>query len=683
MKRILALLLCLATVLVLFAGCSHGENDRGAYIRMYLTEPVYDLDPIKATDSVAAMQLAGLLFEGLFEADDDGKPQKALVDKYEYNADKKAARYALTLKLKETTWSDGVKISANDVQFAFRRVFESTYNVPVLSQLLVIKNARAISAGDDSIDHLAVVVVDSTTVEIQFESDIDVDTFLTALCSPALYPLRDDIVSVNADWAKKKSSAFVCSGPFMVRSMDFEEKDGFVLERNSYYYRDRQKDKIDKYVTPFRLIVDYVTDPAEQLKLFNSKDAGALYYAGHVPLAARTDDAYAAILKKLKVTDAPATTTLFLNENAEIDGKTLFADAAVRRALSLAVDRDALAETLVYAKAADGLVPWTVLNRTDKKTEFRKKADSYIASAADVEAAKALLKDAGVTPSAYTFSIIVADYNEDHVAIAQAVAAAWKSLGFKVTVDAKKAYMRTETTVYAATVLDDDAIAEVTAALYALDPSVRNVSVSFTKEGASALDYTTNFTVTAGKQVKKLAVEGAVTGLGHQLGSKATEVNETGIYEDPYREALQNGAYTVILRDLVAASPDAFSVLAPFATVYAGNGYRAVTDAEGKITYTRNPHETGYASDAYNAKIDEAAAATKQKTRAKLLHEAEALLMEDMPVIPLVYNQKTVLRSSKLSKVEQNFFYTDFTKTKLSGYWKIALREGFVETESK
>ena len=610
-KRVTALLLCLATIVLCLAGCSHGDNDKGAYIRMYLTEPVYDMDPLEAFDNAEALQVVDLLFVGLFKADENGKPKKSLVDSYKYTEDKKEGKYTLLLTLKSTNWSDGVAVSANDVQFAFRRLFKTDVSHPAVAMLCNIKNAREIIAGNTSEDHLGVSVVDNLNVEIEFEGHADMDTFLTALCSPALYPLREDVVEVNPDWAKKNST-IVCSGPFMVRSMKPDEKDGFVLERNSYYMRNRAKDDLDKYVTPFRIVVDYTTDAAKQFELYNTGEAGTIYYFGHIPLSVRTDAAKADALKKVDVTDAASTHVYYLNEKAEIGGKTLFADVKVRQALSLALDRQAMADAIVYAKAADGIVPYTVLNRPGKKTEFRKKAESYLAASANVEAAKNLLKEAGITASDYEFSITVASYNADHIAMAELAKAAWKALGFKADVKVLKPTEVMETTV----------------------------------------DATTGVETTSG----------------------------TDVWANPYKTALETGDFEVIALDLVATSADAFSVLAPFAKAFSGNAINL--DTTVNPNYELTPHITGYDSEAYNAKIEEAFTSAKSRDRATKLHEAEAILMNDLPVIPVVYNQNAALASKKLGKIESNFFCNaDFTKTKLSGYWKIALRDEFVKEE--
>ncbi|MBQ3483783.1 MAG: hypothetical protein IJA78_06380 [Clostridia bacterium] len=619
MKRVIALVLCFASVLLCFTACAKNEEDKGAYIRMYLTEPIYDVDPLNAFDNEATLQIVSLLFAGLFEADEDGDPKKALVDDYEYVEDEDEGKYYLTLTLKETCWSDGVKITANDAQFAFRRLFDSATSHPATALLYDIKNARRIVAAEVgmTIDDLGVVVVDSSTLEIQFEGPIDLDTFLLALCSPALYPLRDDIVEVNPDWGKK-SSTVICSGPFMLRSMDYEEKDGFILERNGYYFRDRDKDDVDKSVKPYRIVVDYKTPIADQLGLFNSEEQGALYYFGRIPMELREDPAFAEILKKLKITDAPSTHVYYLNQNAFVQkagsdsGVRLFANTNVRQALSLAINREDIAKALVYATAADGIVPLTVLNRADRNATFRKKAESYITATANMEQAQKLLSEAGIKASSYSFSITVDANDEEHLAMAELIAAAWGSegLGFKVKVNKLSPY-----------------------------PVMNQVEDP------------------------------------QMPGEFYTE--PAGYSRSAYREALQSGSFEVIALDLVATSPDAFGYLAPFATAFSGNA-TDLTREDGALT----PHITGYQNGEYEAKIEQAFAAEKNKERAKLLHEAEEILMRDMPAIPIVYNQNVSLRSSKISKPDSSFFCNaDFTETKQKGYWKIALRDEFVILE--
>ena len=604
MKRVAALLLCLLMLLPCIVACSKPENDKGAYIRMFLTEKIYDFDPLSAFENNDNLQIVSMLFSGLFYADENGEPQKDLVEDYEYIYDEKEDRYYLSITLRDTLWSDGTALTAMHVQYAFLRLFASDVSHPATAMLYDIKNARAVVNGENP-DHLQVIVVNSNELEIEFEEDIDIDAFLRVLCSPALYPIRDDIVEANKDWAKKPST-MVFSGPFIVRKMDYDEKDGFILERNAYYLRDRQEDDLDEYVTPFRLVCDYTTPVEEQLKNFDAEGAGSLYYLGNIPLAGRTTTTFAELMEKGELTDAASTHVYYMNETAVIGDKTLFADPAVRKALSLALDREAIAEALVLAKAADALVPGAILNSTDDDETFRNAARESISTLPNVKLAKAMLSAAGITPSDYSFSITVAAYDTDHVAAAELAKAAWNALGFKVS-------------------------------------------------------------------VKKLDVEPV-----YQLDKNTDKMVDAGYVNDLYKEAYKAGDFEVIALDLVATGVDAFSYLAPFATAFSGNAMDVNT--ETNPTYALTPHITGYQSAAYDAKIEAAYDEKDPEKRAALLHEAEEILLSDMPVIPVVYNTNFSLASGELSKIESRFFCNaHFQKTSLSGYWDIALAEKFVE----
>ena len=56
----------------------------------------------------------------------------------------------------------------------------------------------------------------------------------------------------------------------------------------------------------------------------------------------------------------------------------------------------------------------------------------------------------------------------------------------------------------------------------------------------------------------------------------------------------------------------------------------------------------------------------QEALRAKLLHKAEELLLNDLPVIPVIYNQNATITSKALSKVLSTYYcVSDFQKTKM------------------
>ena len=438
--RIIALLLCVVFIIPMFSGCS-GEVVE-SQLQIYLAHQVYDLDPLNAFNNDANAKFISLLFSGLYKIDENGKVKEDLVKKAEINNDYSKKEYTLTLTLNDTCWSDGSAVQAADVLYTFYRVLKATKTNDAAALLYKVKNAEKIKNGDLSIDDLCVYAVDTKVIEIQFENEITKEAFeefKLNLTSPALYPLREINVEGKEDWAKKQTS-MVFSGPFLLRKVSYADGNKhMILERNSYYYRNREKDKEDKYVTPYRLIIDFEVSPADQLALYQS---GQVMFVGEIPLESR--GAYND-KKTVEKYNTLSTHTYFFNQNAvikSIDGTTetkLFSYPEVREALSLVIDRNAIQNMVVYAEAATGLIPNSMFASSSRKEMFRETFGNVLATGADPAKAAALLESLkaaeGIDPANYAFSISVRESDTVHVAIAEKVAEAWSSLGFTVTVN--------------------------------------------------------------------------------------------------------------------------------------------------------------------------------------------------------------------------------------------------------
>lgn len=605
-KRVLSLVLCLIMLATAFVGCGKkDENDKGAYINMYLTDMVYDFDPVHAYENESNLRIVSLLFDNLFVLDDNGKVKKSLAKSYKIEENEAAGEYKMFIELKDTCWTDNIPVTAADVVYAWKRVIASEDSYEVASLLFDIKNARAVKEGDASIDDIGAYALNEKTVEIEFEGKIDYDQFLLNLTSYALVPLREEKVSKTDDWAKKPAT-IVTSGPFRLRTASYEEgEERIVLERNSYYYRDIKKDALDKSVTPYRIVIDYTKSAEDIMKDYND---GKIFFVGDIPLSVRNtykDDA--------NITDGLSTHSYILNQNAVVryyradsfatlesnrcvyndnlkegvDGEKIFANKDVRKALSLAIDRQAIADAAVFAKAATGLVPYGVFDSNSVKKSFREVGGDIIATGAKMDDAKAALAASGVDASKFMIALTVAAYDEVHMMIAEKVKAAWETLGFHVAINAID-------------VIEND--------------------------------------------------------------DKYLEVVASDIRDDIFAETYRAGKFDVIAVDYHAYSADAFSALARLATKFSGRGM-------DMVNYKATPHYSGYDSQEYNDKIEAAFAEKNIEKRAVLLHEAEKIALEDMPVIPIIFNQNANLVSKDLSKVGATYYCPAiFTKTKLKNY---------------
>lgn len=570
MKKVICLVLAAVCVLGMLTACSTLEkDDKGAVVTMYLANQIYNFDPIVGYNDTATAKILSLAFEGLTTLDEDGDWHYGMMKSYEYlEPDDKEDTYRLEIKLRSSKWSDGRTVQANDFVYAWKRIVEATNKCEAACLLYDVKNAYDIKMGDSTVDDLGVYAVETYLLKVEFEHDINVDEFFKTCASVALVPLREDKIGNDGNWAKR-ASTMVTNGPFDIRNITYGEK--LVLERSSYYRRDTDSNQaLDKYVIPYRLIIRYYYgDNEAQADAF---DAGNIFYLGEIALSAR--EFYK---KSAEVVDMPITASLYFNTENK-----LFKDADVRRALSLALDREAIAETLVFAKPATGFIPGGV-DDANAKGDFRKEGGELIATTADIDEAKSLLKSAGV--SGGSFSIKVRD-NEADVAFAEAVAEAWKTLGFNVKVE---------------------------------------------KMGT-----------------KKIVSE---------------NTNQSVIYRDLYQEALDEGDFDVIALDYNMLAPNAFAALAPFATEYSGNGVDM--DSEN---YDAIGHITGYQSDDYDALIAEASAAEDSAERTKLLHQAEEMLLEDMPVVPVLFLQDAYVTGKAVSGIDNTYWGRNFNKMKMKNY---------------
>lgn len=583
MKKITALLLCIIMLAGVLCSCTTlKKGDKGMAIDIYLSSELYDFDPATAYTDASMAKVFSMIYEGLTRLDSKGGWQKALMTGYSFKEIPDKNEYKLRIDLGSTKWTDGRTVQAADFVFAWKRILDPEFPCEAAALLYDVKNAQAAKLGDVSIDDVGVKAVETYVLEITFNYKVDIDRFMLNLASPALVPLREDVVLKSSDWAKK-ATTIVSNGPFAVKENDNGKT--LRIERSSYYYlkdgaSSNAKEPLDKYVIPYRLVTKYSTgDLNSQLEAYKN---GKVLYLGEIPLSARQE-----YKKQAVVTDELNTHTYYFNNNNK-----LFSDARVRKALSMAIDREKIAnEIVVFAKAASGLVPGKVFD-ANSKTYFRNKGGDLISTSADVAGAKALLAEAKVNGGAFALSV---RDNEVDVAIAEYVASVWKELGFNVSIN--------------------------------------------------------------------------------KLASKSTSTD--GVYTDEFNKAYMAGDFDVIAVDMQLLSPTAITALAPFALEYSGNGVDM-----NSATYDLYSHVTGYASEEYNALIKEAYAEKDETKRTEILHRAEEMLLNDMPVMPIIFTQDAYLVNKQLSGIGKSYFgASDFTRMTQKNYYKYKMENATEEAE--
>ncbi len=417
MKRFLAMLLCLVTLLTGLVACNTPkdgeEEDKGATIDIYMDE-TFSFDPALCYNDVGSAEFLSLAYEGLFYMTEKGKVKKALCDKYEIKKEEDGSE-TLIISLGESYWSDGVRVDSADFVYAWNRIMDPEFKCEAAGLLFPVKNAVEVKNGDIRRDDIGYYSSGTYEVTIELNKGIDAETFLTNLTSVALYPLRKEVVrSVKDENWGSLSAVIVTNGPFYVKNFKLitESKTDpkiITLERNQYYRREPDSDtSIAKFVTPYRLNVHIVT-PEEAYEKYKS---GEYAFTSEIPLAERKK-----LVKDIEMLDNMFTYSYLFNTKNE-----LFSDVKVRKALSIALDRKAIQDIVVFAEAADSLISEQVYN-TKKGTSFH---TSLLSTSGKLDEAKKLINEAGAKGE----SFVLAVYDDPvDIAVAEYCVGVWKQLG--------------------------------------------------------------------------------------------------------------------------------------------------------------------------------------------------------------------------------------------------------------
>ncbi len=465
MKKILSFALALAICVLCFAGCSQIDPDdgsgKGAIIDMYIGTKVYDLDPALTYTDESTSKILSLIFEGLMKVDKNGKLRKALMKDYELEEveveledGETVTRWEMDITINTTHWSDGSLVQTNDIIYAWKRILDPAFKTEAASMLFCIDGAEARKRGKISEDDIGIYSSSKDKMTIQFKVGVTeemIDEFLYNLASLALVPVRETKVKTYAETWSKASSDLSTNGPFKVSV--FSNKEGMeaqsiTLERSKYYYLSQEIDTeaVDKFVTPYRLIFHFeepldrscVYSEEAQTDIIDMLANHKLFYVGN--LTGKVLDNFNA--SDVKYNDLASTYTYYFNM---AEGK-IGSNATIRKALSLALDRNAIVTALNNgSKAATGLIP-SMIFETKKGTSFREVGGDLTST--NITEADKLLKDAGITAETYEpiYLYYITDttndsyqsaqwgYTSKEKTIAMAAKTAWESLGFKVVI---------------------------------------------------------------------------------------------------------------------------------------------------------------------------------------------------------------------------------------------------------
>jgi len=370
-------------------------------------EPQF-IDPQIST-GVPEHALLRALFEGLLADQSEGEePLPGVAEKWEVSPD----GLSYTFHLRPTAkWSDGTPLTSQDFIRSYRRILTPSLAADYVYMLFVVKGAEDFFHGKlTDFNATGFQAPDEHTLVITLRQAAPF--FLHSLIHEAWFPVPTHVIAKfgdvgqrNLDWTR--AGNFVGNGPFRMKQWLPNQK--LVVERSPTYW-DREHVKLDEI--HFHAVE--LADTEE--RMFR---AGQLHITNQVPVTKL--DTYRRDFPAALVIE-PWCGTYFYRFNTHF--KPLD-DARVRRALSLAVERERLVEnvTLGGEIPAYALVPPNVAGYT---SDVRLKGN--------LEEAKRLLAEAGY-PGGRGFPHLDILYNnlEKHQIVAEAIQEMWRrNLGIEV-----------------------------------------------------------------------------------------------------------------------------------------------------------------------------------------------------------------------------------------------------------
>lgn len=406
-----------AAASLLFLAACGGGDDAGETLAQQAAEKLIlhrgntaeplSLDPHKAVGTWENV-IVGDMFIGLYTDNAKGEPIYGMAESHTVSDGGKT----WTFKLRDAQWSDGQPVTADDFEYAFRRIMDPATLAQYASLLYVIKNAQAVNEGAMEPDQLGVRALDDKTLEIRLEYPAPyLPGLLTHVTS---YPVPKHVVEKHvAAWIQPDN--IVVNGPFKLtewRTNDYVH----VVKNDSFYDADN---------VCLNEVYYYPTN--DNNAAVRRLRAGELHINSEFP-GQKIDELREQLPGYVHV--SPYLSTVYYVYNTQ---KPPFDDQRVREALAMALDRDFMVNEILKTGQipAPGFIPPGVANYGkgakvwwwDMTLEERR------------EKARELLAEAGYGPDHPLHFEYTHRNTSDNPRIAPVVQADWEELADWVDVE--------------------------------------------------------------------------------------------------------------------------------------------------------------------------------------------------------------------------------------------------------
>ena len=370
--------------------------------------------------------------EPLLIIDENNEVQPGQAESYEVSDDGLTWTFHMRDGLK---WSDGSDLTAADFEYSFKRLASPDTAAPYAETVVGMIDGYQGAIGNPDEDGNTTTDPDWDALNVHASEDGK--TLTVQLSYPCSYfdklasfvatsPVQQATVEANGDAWCTEPDTYVCNGPYMITEWTPSER--IVLSKNPYYVGGWDSSKI-------------VSDTITLLLLEDSSASYAAYNSGEaqlvkdvptdeIPSLTRAEDGGDFYLDEIM-----GTYYISLNDQEEP-----FTDVRVRKALSLAIDRDYVANTIMQGiyTPATALVGPGIVDENGYFMDNANGGEPYISDdyAANLEEAKSLLAEAGY-PDGEGFPTITYSANDSgyHIPVAEYLQQAWGELGITMNID--------------------------------------------------------------------------------------------------------------------------------------------------------------------------------------------------------------------------------------------------------
>ncbi len=386
--------------------CSPGESrveqgNREQVFHLENSAEPMSLDPQVST-GVPENNIIMALFEGLVSRDPVNlTPVPGIADRWEISDD----GLVYTFHIRDNArWSNGEPMTAEDYRWSWMRELDPMMASEYAYMLFPVKNAERYFTGEvDDFDQVGVKVLDDHNLQVTLENPTPY--FLQLLDHHSTYAVPQKVILAHgemtdhySDWTRPGN--MVGSGPFVLTEWKLYHE--IKVEKNPYYW---DADKVKLNAIYFYPIENYST--AERMfrvgqvhKTYELPLDKVPYYREYAPEKLQNNPYFGTYYYQFNLTRKP------------------FDDVRVRQALSMAIDRQAIVDMVMYGVVDPGMTmtpPGVNGYEPPRIIEF------------NPDKARQLLAEAGY-PNGEGFPPVELLYNtnESHRKIAVAVQQMWK-----------------------------------------------------------------------------------------------------------------------------------------------------------------------------------------------------------------------------------------------------------------